>query len=174
MKTRDFFILMIKLFGLYSLVITVFTFIPNTFSYWLSSFMYEDYFMGIIAALMTAFMLVLVYVLMKKAGKIVDFLKIEQGFEVEEINLGSLSEAGIVKIAFIILGTYLFIDELPYFIHNTLSSLKIESYEEYIVENQPVNFAWLFSLVKVFAGLFLMFNYKVLQERLFKKKEEQI
>jgi hypothetical protein len=169
MKTRDFFILMVKLFGLYSLAIAIFTYIPSSLSYLVTAFMLEDYTAYLLSLLVVAFILLLVYIMIKKADKIVDLLKIDRGFEIEFIDLGKMSEASIIKIALIILGTYLFVEEIPYFVNATLKAIEVETFPDGNFDEEQRNFVWIFSLLKVFSGLFLMINYKLMQEKLFTK-----
>ena len=173
MKTKDFFILTIKLFGLYCLAIAIFTYLPNSISYLVSSFVLEDQSALVLSVLVLLFSLTLFYVLIKKADKIVVLLKIDQGFEVDFIDLGKMKEATIFKLALILLGLYLFIEELPYFINTTLNKLQVETFESTFEENNSENFVWVFSLLKIFTALFLLLNYKFIQEKLFTSSEEK-
>jgi len=165
MPKRDFFILIVKLFGLYSVVVGVFLIMPNSFSYLQYALIEPTLFISL--ALVIIFMIVLMYFLINKAGKIVDLLKIEQGFESEEFNLGALKEASIVKIAIIILGGYIFLDSIPAFIRSTLDMVNETEFIDY---DGIENYAWVTSLVRLFIGLFLTFNYKPVQQFILKER----
>jgi len=82
MTKRDFFRIIIKLFGLYALILTVFIYIPTNISY--VTFQFEPIVLLWIfgAAALTA----LIYILLiRKTDLIIDFLKIDKGFDDDRI-----------------------------------------------------------------------------------------
>lgn len=170
MKVKDFFILMVKLFGLYSLILSVITFLPQLIS--ILRFGFDSIEVGLlsIGAFLTTFFIT--YLFIRKANTIVSFLKIEKGFSSDEISFADFKEDTIIKVAFIILGGYLFINNLPYFIRQMLQVITVDPMSGYY-ENSGVSGEWLFSLLNVFIGLALVFYYQPIQEFIFRKKKNQ-
>jgi hypothetical protein len=117
MKIKDFFRLMIKLFGLYSLVLAIFTLISQV-SGLLSDFSigYFDWsdtlgytFIGIA---MICFFLWLTF----KADFLIEKLKLDRGFSQETISFEKADSTSILKIGCIIIGGFLFLDNLAEFL----------------------------------------------------------
>ena len=83
MTKSDFFRVLIKVFALYSIILTVFSWIPSNLMY--SFFELES--LAILGmSLLFTFLSILIYVfLIRKTDFIIDFLKIDRGFEDDEI-----------------------------------------------------------------------------------------
>lgn len=147
------------------MIITLFTVIPSNIAFLPYSF--EDpmlliFLLGSLA-LMVGFCLLLIF----KAEKVCEYLKLEKGFDSEEFKLSFLSEKTIVKLASILLGGYLVINDVPRFLQNTFNAIKFQSNNMSFDANDQ--FYWLIGLLRIFIGLFLVMNFTYVQKVLVKK-----
>jgi len=122
MTKKDFFILIIKLFGLYSIILPLFKLLPNNIIFiisdaksvpmihWISTF-------AILSITITLFIL-----LIFKSHHIVRLLRLDKGFDDDKLELGHLTSSEIVKIAIVIIGGFLIIDNLSIFIHELIDA----------------------------------------------------
>jgi hypothetical protein len=157
MTKRDFFRLIIKLFGLYSGVLTVFTVIPNNINNVLFQF---DVTILLFIIGTTLIILLLFLFLIFKADYIIDRLKLDKGFDDEIIQFGNMNNESIVKLAVFLIGGFLIIDYLPNFLNYTFQAFrsKIQNSE---YSNLPINyFNWTVSGINIILGYLLITNYK--------------
>jgi len=116
MTKRDFFILIIKLFGLMTIVTSLFSVLPSNISLILMDI---DAFSLIWIAATVIILIGLFVLLVFKADKVVGLLKLDKGFDEEKIELGSLNSTDIIKIGTFIIGGLLIIDSIPAFLSHT-------------------------------------------------------
>ncbi|MCX2745582.1 hypothetical protein OO013_17000 [Mangrovivirga sp. M17] len=107
MTKRDFFILIIKIFGLYILISTVFSTVTSVLSLVLYQGDIATIFMGLLSA---GVVVLFFYLITFKANKIVDLLKLDKHFEDDRIDLNSLDAELILKLSVFILGGLLIIE----------------------------------------------------------------
>src|SRR6187402_507201 len=110
MTKRDFLILMIKLFGLYSAVTTIFSALPNNIAF---SLRYMDAFVMMWLIIATLIAVGLFWVLTFKADKLVDLLKLDKGFADDRIELGNIKAVDIIKTGVFIIGGLLILKSIP-------------------------------------------------------------
>lgn len=121
MTKKDFFTVLIKLFGLYSLILSVFYYLPQN----LSILTFEPtginllIVIGVVAITVAFFVFLLV-----KTHIIVSVLKLDKGFDNDLMDLGNLSETSIIKLALILIGGFLIIDHAPYLLQNLFLAFK--------------------------------------------------
>jgi hypothetical protein len=166
MTKRDFFRLIIKLFGLYSGLITVFTVIPNN----ITNVLFQFNFMMFLFIIGATLVIVLLFLfLIFKTDYIIDLLKLDKGFDEERIQFENLNSESIVKIAIFLIGGFLIINYLPNFLNYTVQAFrsKIQSSE---FSNISVNyFNWIVSGINILLGYILITNYKVIAHYFDKK-----
>lgn len=154
MTKKDFFILIIKLFGLYSCVISLFSVLPGSISFAIADF-------GLISLLWIILTLVVVIgllvLLIFKADKLVNLLKLDSGFEEDRIELGNLNSMEIVKVATFILGGIIFIRNIPVFLSQTLMVFKRDITGMVITSDQY--FHWIVAGINLLIGFLLVRNY---------------
>jgi len=121
MTKRDFFRIIIKLFGLYSLILAVFSYIPSNIGY--VTFEFEPIILLWIFGA-TAFVILIYILLILKTDRIIDLLKIDKGFDDERIEFGNFNNEKIFKFALIVIGGFLIIDYLPNFLQYTYLAFK--------------------------------------------------
>ena len=83
MTNKDFFRLMIKLFGLYQFLLLIFTSLPSNLQLLFNDFFSISSIITLI--LITLFILAVYYVFVKKPDLIIDFFKLDKGFDNNEI-----------------------------------------------------------------------------------------
>lgn len=162
MTKRDFFRIIIKLFALYSIILTVFNWIPSNFIY----AAYEFELISFLAVLGFTFLAVLIYyILIKKTDKIIDILKIDKGFDDERIEFGNLSAANIVMLGIILIGGFLVIFNLVDFIQYSFLAFKSEVNKGGVSSIYNNNFGtivdyfnWIFSGINIVIGYLLLTN----------------
>src|SRR5690625_7724332 len=110
MTKRVFFILIIKIFGLYSIITSLFSVLPNNISFVIQNIEI----IGIIWLLATALIIIgLFYLLLTKADKISKLLKLENGFDEDRIDFNGLKSLDIIKFVVLIIGGLLFVENIP-------------------------------------------------------------
>ncbi len=154
MTKRDFFILLIKVFGLYSIILTLFSPLPQNISFALS-FINLSSILWII--LVTGFTLWLLKTLLFNTDKVVKFLRLDKGFDDDRIEIGNLDPSTIIKLGTFIIGGFLIIDNIPNFLSHTLFSFKAEVVGYEYASKQY--FHWAVSGVNILIGLFLFIKY---------------
>lgn len=153
MTKRDLFIFLIKLFGLYFLVNTLFALIPEAFnaSTLESSAMYMVYILA------SAFVSIcLLVTLLYNAPKMVSFFRLDTGFDSDNFNLGDLNPAGILRLGIIIVGFLLMARNIPFFLTHAVLWFSRD-----IVGNVYVggdNFSLLSRLISIILGYVMVVN----------------
>jgi hypothetical protein len=175
MTKRDFFRIIIKLFGLYSLILTVFNYIPSNIGYVTLEFE-PITLLWIFGA--SAFVLLVYIFLILKTDKIIDLLKIDKGFDDERIEIGNFNSERIFKFALIIIGGFLIIDFLPNFLQYTYLAFKsqvspkgLNYLEEIGFGKQSDYFNWTIATINIILGIILLTNYDKIAKWLMRKEK---
>jgi hypothetical protein len=105
MTKRDFFVLLIKLFGLFFMIKGVFV-IPLILRR-------PDIVVLISAIIAFAAIFGLFWLLIFRAGQLVDFLKLEKGLSEERIDFGNIKARDIIKIGTFVIGGLLIFKKYP-------------------------------------------------------------
>lgn len=167
MTKRDLFILLIKLFGLFSLITSLFAFLPNNISF---AMMQIDLFSIVWIIVAIAVVVGLFVVLIFKADKVVRLLKLDQGFDEDRIELGNLKANDIVKLGAFIIGGFLIIDNIPTFLSHSLFAFKSDLIGfEYSIREK---FNWAVCGLNLIIGFLLLTNYDFVAKLLKLKKTE--
>jgi len=154
MTKRDFFILVIKLFGLMSIVTSLFSVLPSNISFALMDIDAFSLTWIIVAVLIVLGLFVL---LVFKSDKVVGLLKLDKGFDEDRIEFGNLNSADIVKIGTFIIGGLLIIDNIPAFLSHTLFAFKGSVVGQ--VYSTQDKFYWAVSGLNLVIGYLLITNY---------------
>jgi hypothetical protein len=168
MTKRDFFRILIKIFGLYSAVITIFTYIPQNIS---SLYMMQDD--VLISSLIVLILLLtisfFIFILLK-ADLIIDKLKLDKGFDDDLIVLGNLTNQQIFKVSIIVIGGFLIVDYTPSFLFDIVNAFKNKATLT-TIEGYNVNyFALSIGFLNLLIGFFFITNYKRIASFLDKKE----
>jgi uncharacterized protein YacL len=160
---KDFFRLILKLFGLYiaiSLIISVF---PGNVSLLL-------YHYDIIEIIWFIVSIVFIYFIFRflffKTDKIIQRLKLDKGFDEDKFEFQNFNSESILKLATIVTGGLLLINNIPVFLGNVLYFIK---YTVFI--SQWVSFGE--SFFKVVIGYLILTNYNKVSKLLKTKSTEE-
>lgn len=175
MTKRDFFRIIIKLFGLYALILTVFTYIPSNISYVILQFDLFTLFWIFGFTVLTA----LIYILLiRKTDLIIDFLKIDKGFDDDRIEFENFNSQKIMQLALILIGGFLIIEYLPDFLQYTYLTFKKEvspsglnQLEAFSFGKAKDYFDWAISGINLIVGYVLLTNYHRIIEWINKKEK---
>ncbi len=166
MTKRDFFIVLVKVFGLYATLVSLFSIVPRMFSYAGAGF---DA-LSLTWILLSALVVVALFVgLLFKAEAVVRLLRLERGLDDERIDFGRLSGLTLVKISLLIIGATLVIDQLPAFLNHSYYAFKADLRGDgYDSES---NFNWALSSLELILGLALVTQYDHIAVFLMRKEE---
>lgn len=167
MTKRDFFRILIKIFGLYSLVLSIFTVIPQNISNVLYQF---DVMILLIILASTLISVGLFLILLFKTDFIIDKLKLDNGFDDSQIILGNLTDESILKLTILIIGGFLIIDYTPSLLFDLVNAFKNKATFSSI-EGSSIDYFQIFvSLINIVIGYLFITNYKSISKFLDKKQ----
>jgi len=163
MSKKDFFRVIIKLFGLYSLVMTLFSVIPTVFSYSMQGI---DL-VSVLLALAVIAIIVGIYIfLLQKVDVVIQWLKLDKGFDDDRIEIGNFDSVKLVSFATILIGGFLIVDYFPSFIHNCYLAFR-ENIQPNGINNLfgtfnegAYYFDWAISTMNIILGYLLLTNYR--------------
>lgn len=124
MTKRDFFILLVKVFGLYSAVTAIFGVLPSNIMFGFGGEIQIEMYIWTVAAVFIV--AGLFWLLTLKADSLVDFLKLGKGFSDDRIELGNIKPEDIIKIGVFIIGGLLLIRSVPGLLSQIFWSFKGE------------------------------------------------
>lgn len=169
MTKRDFFILVIKLFGLFSLVTSLFSVLPNNISF---ALMYMDAFSLAWIAVAVFVVIGLFVLLVLRPDKVVSLLRLDKGFDDDRIEVGNLKSSDILKLGIFIIGGLLILDNIPAFLSHTLFAFKGDvSGKVYDTEDK---FRWALNAINLLLGYLLVTNYSSVSKLLKRDKEKNV
>lgn len=168
MTKKDFFIAAIKLFGLFSLVTSVFSVIPSNISYALMDIDAISILWMMVAAIAVGGLFVL---LVFRADSVVRALRLDKGFDDDRIELRGLKSADIIKIGTFIIGGLLILQNIPAFLSHTLFAYKSGNMGmPYRAEDK---FDWAVSAINLVVGYLLFTNYEFVAKIMKTKSQEE-
>lgn len=175
MTKRDFFRILIKIFALYSIILTVFTWIPSNLIYTFYDFELLAILGGLVFTLLAFF---IYYFIIKKTDQIIDFIKLDKGFDNPNIELGNLGTDKILMVGIIIVGGLLIVSNLSDLIQYSFLAFKNNVQSgglNKILNNSfgTTNLNWVFSLINILIGYLLLTNYDKVVKWL-KRKEKNV
>ncbi|WP_462281875.1 hypothetical protein [Salinivirga cyanobacteriivorans] len=175
MTKMDFFRIMIKIFGLYMVISTVFSAIPGNISWIIMDIDLVGIF-WILAVVIILFLLFLF--LIYKPDKIIGWLKLDRGFDSDDIKIENFNSDNIVKIAVIIIGGFLLIQNIPSFLSHSYFGIKASVQTEFntgrLIDYGDLTdkFSWLISFINLLIGYLLLTNYTNIGKFLKRKNEK--
>ena len=175
MTKRDFFIVLIKIFGLYSIISALFSALPSNIVFVIQNI---D-FVGVLwIGLVVIFVIGLFLLLLYKADKISDLLKLKNGFDEERIDFGGLKSIDILKFSILIIGGILLINNISSFLSITLFAFKSslpqgfdQAYDQGVWKYNSIEdyVNWAICTSNLIVGYLLISNFKRLALYLNKK-----
>ena len=160
MTTRDLFRLLIKLFGVYSLIVAFFSFTGQS----LLSISFNSNIVLVILWIIFMFLVVFgVYLfLIFKTDFIIDKLKLDKGFDNEKLFANGVSNYDIIKLAIILIGGFLLINNIPRFLSHVImeGNSHLNKISHFSKENYPFYFDWFGEAVSIVIGFIFIIKYK--------------
>lgn len=163
MTKRDFFILLIKLFGLFYLIKSLF----------LSTLVLRQLdVLALISFFVTLTVVVgLFWLLIFRADKVVAFLQLESGLSDERIELGNIKTGDIIKIGTFVIGGLLIIDSIPRFLIHAYSFVRRNSSDQEF--NSSDSYDLVVSGLNILLGYLLVTNYAFVSRIINVKKDPE-
>lgn len=153
MTKRDFFRILIKLFGLYIFIEYLFIGIMANFNF----FYIDSEPIVVIASIVVVLVWVgLFLAIMFKTDSILDMLSLDKGFEDERIDLGEMKASGLMKIGLIVIGALLVINNIAPMLYHIFYAFKAEV-NDYNVQSQ-IDTPLSMLVMKVILGAILVLN----------------
>jgi len=167
MLVKDFFRLIIKLFGLYALIMSVFSILPYSGSFFAQGVMGAEFW--IIVVVIFVLMILLFMLLMYSTDNIVDKLDLDRGFINPTIDLGKLDDQTIIKTGCIHIGGFLIVDNLGSFLANIYLLFRQNEIDEPVRKNDILSAT---IALRLLIGYLLITNYDRVSLWLVVKKTE--
>lgn len=163
MSKRDFFRTIIKLFGLYSLILSLFQFFPSLINF---SVIGVDLW-SVVSILGLTVIIIAIYIfLINRPDLIIDLLKLDKGFDDSRIEFGAFDSNKLVSFATILIGGFLIVDYFPSFINSCYTAFK-ENVQSTGLDGLMDSFApktqyfdWGIATMNIVIGFLLLTNYQ--------------
>jgi hypothetical protein len=174
MTKKDFFRIIIKLFGLYWLVTTLFT----TFPGYISMIMMNITAMQIIEVSIYVVIIILFFIfLVYKSDLVISCLKLDKGFDEDKIEFQNFGTDNILKLGLIIIGGILIISNIPNFLTQSFFAFKlyVVNSSDVVTLGQQSYYRWAINFLNLLVGYLMLTNYPALSKFLVKitqKKED--
>jgi hypothetical protein len=172
MTKKDLFRIIIKIFGLYFLIIALFSILPRSISVLFYPYYSEVTIYTIIQIIGIILVIIVLYIfLILKTDKIVELLRLGKGFDDDMINIGELSVNKIVIISSVIIGGFMFVNAIPGFISNIYFAFKTSIEKDIITPKDKINLG--ISILNMVIGYILIVNCKWVADKLMKEVEKK-
>ena len=178
MTQKDFFRIVLKLFGLYLLFQLIYT-IFNQLEYII--FYFNNF--GLMMSLFVPIIInsIIAWILIFKTDKIIDLFKLIKNDESVEINIGDIKSITFVKIGLVILSCYLLLSNIAPFLTNTFLSFKRSVKEPNVLNEILTGFdlvnvdymVWIASGVNIVLGYLILSNFDRISNWIFKDLESK-
>lgn len=177
MTKKDFFRLIIKIFGLYTVISIFFSVLPGNI---FMAFRDINVFMilWIIGSLtlITALFMFLIY----KPDTVIKWLKLDRGFDEERIDIQNFNHANILKLSVIVIGGMLLIRNIQAFLSSALFAFKSSASTDFSANSFHFGSLkdytnWTISFLNIIIGYLMLTNYnfliRILDEKTSKKND---
>ena len=166
MTKKDFFRLLIKIFALYFVILVTFTIFPQIV---LLNQMLDNILLSF--AVIGSILLVILFsfLIIKFTDRIIIFLKLDSGFDDENIVVGNLKNIDIVKFAIILIGGFMIVDNFPKLLMDILNEFKFKATSNNL-QGHEVDYFWFgVRFLNMLFGYLLISNCKSVANFLDKK-----
>lgn len=168
MTKKEFWTILIKVFGLYSIINLLFFHLINDIWYLIANTsIYSIISLFVNAVLPLALFIAIFY----NVESIIRLLKLDNDSEQKKIDFGKLNSAEIVRIAVFIIAGLLVIENVPSFLNNAFVAFSDRELGDGFL--QPTNYSWAQSATNIVVGC-LLIMYKDSIAKFFVKKQEEV
>ena len=176
MTKKDFFRLLIKIFGVFALISTIFSALPSNISFVIN----EIDLIGIIWLVGTLVIVVVLFILLVyNPDTIIKWLKLDRGFDDDRIEFQNFNTNNILKLAIIVIGGILLLKNIPAFLSHTLFAFKSQMQSDFM-NDRIMKYGelrdyiyWLTSFINVVLGYLMITNYSSISRWLSKRKSSE-
>ncbi len=178
MTKRDFFIIVLKLTGLFlffSIITSLVSFIYGLFESGGAGGFY-------IVLFLLFFLAVFSYFFLFNPKLIIDLLKLDKGFDTDRFEWGGLTKIDFAEVSVFILGIYIFVQSIPAFLIQFFLLFKTKVSPKTELLDNLDNFTSPFSGVNYYSltiyimnfiiGYLIMTNYDLIVQKIFRLKEK--
>lgn len=172
MTKRDFFRIIIKLFGLYWLISSVFSIGQIVYFSTTSNTGWS----GLLYSFIVLIVLILLfYLLIFKADTIINKLKLDKGFDEDRIEFQNFNVENILVLAILIIGATMILDSIATFLNQVYLSVKVfmSNQSDFVTVNGQSNYHLVLSFTKIVLGYVLLTNYPAVSKFLLKITEKK-
>jgi len=174
MTKKDFFRIIIKLFGLYWLISALFSTGQFYFLSFIPGFTLPAILMAMLIFLV---LLILFYMLIIKTDVLIEWFKLDKGFDNDLIEFHQFDLDNILKLGVIIIGGTMILDNIAVFLNQSYLAFKVQTSIVYDLTglNGYSTYHLAVSFTKIILGYLLLTNYPALSKILLKitqKKED--
>lgn len=163
MTKRDFFRVLIKLFGLYYFVQIVFGFFPSQLHIFFSAIDNSEKIIVIIYSLfVTVISLAILYFLIKNPDKIINLLGLDKNFDTEIIDVKNVSRNNLLILGIFVIGGLLIVENITYLSSYIFYEFRNKT-RNLTIEKNNINL--LISLLNVVTGILLIMYRKKISEK---------
>ena len=174
MTPKSFFLILIKIMGivlLYKLVLSCIG-VYNLFSFkWFSPIEISTISIAEIITFILIYLILFAIVInffIIKPNSLIKIFRLDKDFEEEKFEF-NIEKTSILRIAVIVIGGVIFVENLPYMISETVKYFKFGI----VGINENNNFGWaIYSIVATIIGFLLMTNSKKIVDFILKKEAE--
>ncbi|MGE0078986.1 MAG: hypothetical protein AB7S48_14090 [Bacteroidales bacterium] len=171
MTKKDLFRLIIKVFGLYSTISSIFYFVPN----YTVLILREPDFLGIVWLILALTIIIILFLfLIFKPDSIIKAFRLDKGFDENRIEFQNFGAENIVKLAIVLFAGMIIINNIPTFLSNAYFSIKLfvqqNRFDTSFRENDYIHLAT--SGISMFIGYLLLTNYNAVAKFLVRKEAE--
>lgn len=174
MSTTDFFRLVLKLFALYLLVTTLFSVLPGTMGFVISTGI--DW-RGILWICFIIILLLSLFTLLAfKSDRIVEKLKLGKGFDNPHIPFDKMDAHTIIKVGCIVIGGLTFLQNLPSLLTHLYIAFRMGasgSLEDFVLgyDAQNNTFELVINILNIAISYLLLTNYAWVSKWLAQKED---
>lgn len=159
MTKKDLFRILIKVFGLYFLIVTLFEIIPSNIANFVINFS-SELILVLLLSLVVCF--ILVYFLFFKSDTIIDLLKLDKKFDDDKVILGTTDFDILLRLVVVVIGLWLLLDTFPRVILEILNEFRLKAMnaERFGYKSDYLNL--LVRLINMLIGWLLITNNKAI------------
>lgn len=168
MTKKEFWTILIKVFGLYALMNLIFFHFINDIWY---LFFNTSTFNIISLVAKTVLPIFLFIALFSNVDNVIRLLKLDKESNQTKIEFGNITASDIVRIAVFIIGGLLVIENTPSFINNAIVAFSDKELGDGFL--QPTSYSWSVCATNIVIGCLLMM-YKDSIAKFFVKKKEEV
>jgi hypothetical protein len=156
MTKRDFFRLVIKLIALNSIIASFLAVASQFLNLHLDSNLLLDIFgIGVLSII---FLTLFIYLIISFTDKIIDFFKLDKGFDNDKIEINSFSNVLIIKLIIIFIGGTLIAQNFAQLFVDIINIFKFQAYGNLILDKKPEMYWVHVRFVAIAFGVILLSN----------------